>query len=75
MSLRRQNMTMDCRNPELVATFWSKVLGLGVHGPHDGHWWLEPGGESPDIVFLAVPEEKIVKNRVHPDLRPDDQAA
>jgi hypothetical protein len=29
----------------------------------------------PDILFLKVPEEKAVKNRIHLDLRPDDQAA
>ena len=32
-------------------------------------------GVSPDILFLRVPEEKSVKNRLHLDLRPDDQAA
>ena len=46
-----------------------------MHGPHDGEWWLEPGGDSPDILFLEVPESKTVKNRVHLDLRPDDQQA
>jgi predicted enzyme related to lactoylglutathione lyase len=30
---------------------------------------------SPDLLFLRVPEEKSVKNRLHIDLRPDDQAA
>ena len=29
---------------------------------------------SPDILFLRVPEEKTSKNRIHIDLRPDDQA-
>ncbi|CAN5829421.1 hypothetical protein BH24ACT6_BH24ACT6_14410 [soil metagenome] len=28
-----------------------------------------------DILFAAVPEDKTVKNRIHLDLRPDDQAA
>ncbi|HEX7187686.1 MAG TPA: VOC family protein, partial [Actinomycetes bacterium] len=32
-------------------------------------------GVSPDILVLRVPEEKSVKNRLHIDLRPDDQAA
>jgi hypothetical protein len=32
-------------------------------------------GVSPDLLFLRVPEEKSVKNRLHIDLRPDDQAA
>jgi hypothetical protein len=32
-------------------------------------------GVSPDILFLKVPEAKAVKNRLHIDLRPDDQQA
>jgi hypothetical protein len=30
---------------------------------------------APDLLFLRVPEGKVVKNRLHLDLRPDDQAA
>ena len=36
---------------------------------------LEEDGVSPDILFLRVPEGKAVKNRLHLDFRPDDQAA
>ena len=32
-------------------------------------------GVAADILFLRVPEPKSVKNRLHLDLRPDDQAA
>ena len=32
-------------------------------------------GVSPDLLFLRVPEAKSDKNRLHIDLRPDDQAA
>jgi len=41
---------------------------------------LEPPSDSaqngigPDILFLRVPEGKDIKNRLHRDLRPDDQA-
>jgi hypothetical protein len=31
-------------------------------------------GVSPDILFGRVPESKRIKNRLHLDLRPDDQA-
>ena len=75
MPLRWQNITVDCHDPERVARFWGQALALPLNGPHDGEWWLEPGGDHPDILFLSVPEAKSVKNRVHLDLRPDDQAA
>jgi hypothetical protein len=32
-------------------------------------------GVVPDLMFLRVPERKTVKNRLHIDLRPDDQRA
>jgi hypothetical protein len=32
-------------------------------------------GVSPDLLFVAVPEAKTIKNRLHLDLRPDDQDA
>jgi hypothetical protein len=70
-----QNITVDCADPELVASFWSAALQISLHGPEDGQWWLEPGGDGPDILFLSVPDTKSVKNRVHLDLRPDDQEA
>jgi Glyoxalase-like domain len=75
MTLRVQCITVDCANPEHVARFWSEALNLPLQGPDEGQWWLEPGGDTPDILFLAVPDKKSVKNRVHLDLRPDDQAA
>lgn len=31
-------------------------------------------GVSPDMLFLRVPEAKQVKNRIHIDLRPSNQA-
>ena len=75
MTLRVQNITVDCRDVASVAMFWSRALELELHGPEDGEWWLEPGGGCPVILFLEVPETKTVKNRLHLDLRPDDQRA
>jgi hypothetical protein len=43
------------------------VLESPAGGPEDG--------VSPDLLFLRVPETKTVKNRLHIDLRPEDQDA
>ncbi len=75
MTLRWGNIVVDCRDAARVAEFWSRALGLTLHGPEDGEWWIEPGGDIPDVLFLGVPEAKTVKNRLHLDLRPDDQEA
>jgi glyoxalase superfamily protein len=59
--------TIDCADPEKVATFWNAALGWGglavdpsgsgaLCGPPEGGAYLE---------FVRVPEGKTAKNRVH----------
>jgi hypothetical protein len=76
MTLQWDSIVIDCNDPLLVASFWSEALGLVLQGPSDdGEWWLDPGNACPGIVFGEVPEVKSVKDRIHLDLRPDNQAA
>ena len=50
--------------------------GLAARVDDDGDLRLHPPpGAGPDWIFLAVPDEKVVKNRIHLDFRPDDQQA
>ena len=80
--LTLQCITVDAHNPKALAEFWAEVLGwtVGEDGDDIG-WWIErelndPNKTGfPDILFLKVPDSKVVKNRLHLDLRPDDQAA
>jgi hypothetical protein len=70
------SIVVDCTHPQRVAGFWSQALGLELHGPNDDdELWLDLGDGCPGIVFGQVPEVKSVKDRIHLDLRPDDQAA
>ena len=34
-----------------------------------------PPGAGPNWLFIAVPDDKVIKNRIHFDFRPDDQQA
>ena len=82
MALSLQCITVDAHNPKALAEFWAEALGwtVGEDGDDIG-WWIErelndPNKTGfPDILFLKVPDSKVVKNRLHLDLRPDDQAA
>ena len=80
-SLRWQCVCVDSNDPRGTAAFWRDALGWRVTYDHDDEVVLEPpegspqDGVSPDLLFLRVPEAKTVKNRLHLDLRPDDQEA
>lgn len=79
--IRFQALCVDAVDPRRVADFWQSVLGWRRTFDDDAEIVLEPpegsaeDGVAPDLLFLKVPERKSVKNRLHIDLRPDDQAA
>jgi Glyoxalase-like domain len=66
--------TFDCTDPRRVAEFWGEVLDYQVYAPNEAGGEVElhdPSGAGPSLGFMKVPEGKIVKNRVHLDLTPD----
>jgi len=82
MDIRIQCLCVDTADPLRLAKFWQEVLGWRLEaGPGNNEVVLEPpkgspeDGVAPDLLFLRVPEGKVVKNRLHLDLRPVDQAA
>ncbi|MDI6909153.1 VOC family protein [Nocardioides sp.] len=67
--------TIDCRNAYELSEWWKPVLGYVdldgdpnlpgheeclIHDPETGH----------RLLFIEVPDDKVVKNRLHLDLRP-----
>jgi Glyoxalase-like domain len=77
MGMRFESLTVDCHEPEQLARWWGELLGWPARDDGDGDWVVEPPDPSLGcpLLFGAVPDEKSVKNRLHLDLRPDDQAA
>ena len=76
--LRIQALSIDSGDPAAIATFWEAALGWRRTYADADEVVLEPPAGDPagvDILFLRVPEGKAVKNRLHLDLRPKDQAA
>jgi predicted enzyme related to lactoylglutathione lyase len=67
-------VTVDCRDPEGLAIFWSTVLGLPVKGRFDASFVMldRPSEDAVAMAFQRVPEPKVTKNRVHVDLRLED---
>ena len=81
MTLRIQCLCVDCHDPEVVAGFWQAALGWRRTHDTQDEIVLEPpagsaeDGVAADLLFLRVPDPNPGKNRLHLDLRPDDQAA
>jgi Glyoxalase-like domain len=81
MSVRIQCLCIDAVDPRRIASFWENALGWRRTFEDDDEIVLEPPAGSPgeglipDLLFLRVPETKTIKNRLHFDLRPSDQAA
>ena len=79
--LRIQSLSVDAADPRALATFWEAVLGWRRTFEDDDEVVLEPpagsplDGVAPDLLFLRVDDARVVKNRLHLDLRPEDQAA
>ncbi len=73
-------MNIDSVDPVPLARWWADLLGWRITFEEPDEVVLEPpegspeDGVSPDMLFARVPETKRVKNRLHIDLRPDDQA-
>jgi hypothetical protein len=70
-SVRQFQVTFDCAEPERVARFWCEVLGY-VAPPEDqgpSFACTDPTGVGPRLYFQPVPEDKVVKNRLHLDVR------
>ena len=78
MASRAANFCIDARDPYAQTMWWAQVLEDFVP---DDKWGMQPGDDEagldgPDdryILFLKVPEDKTVKNRMHLCIRPTDR--
>jgi catechol 2,3-dioxygenase-like lactoylglutathione lyase family enzyme len=81
VDIRIQCLCIDSADPSRSADFWAAALGWRRTYDTGDQVVLEPpegspeDGVVPDLLFLKVPEGKVVKNRLHLDLRPKDQQA
>ena len=76
MTLRLEHITFDCTEPMRIAAFWAAALGRQVD---DGasSFFASIGKTASDgsvaMLFLAVPEPKSAKSRMHLDTHGDDR--
>jgi predicted enzyme related to lactoylglutathione lyase len=71
-----RHITIDAGNPYEIAQFWSTVTGwpLGEEDqPGDDAVLVVAPAPVPGMLFIAVPEAKAAKNRVHIDWVPTER--
>ena len=79
MTVRIQCLCIETTDPSGLAGFWQDALGWRRTFDEPDQVAVEPpagsreDGVVPDLVFLRVSEPKTGKNRLHLDLRPQDQ--
>jgi glyoxalase superfamily protein len=78
MSSRISHTSFDARKAYAQSVFWSEVLGFAEdpddpNEPGHGECLITSRDRSQFLLFITVPDDKKVKNRVHLDLRPVDR--
>src|SRR3954454_17414422 len=72
-----RHITIDAAEPYELAQFWSTVTGWPVADgdvPGDDEVLVVAPSPVPGLLFIAVPEGKSVKNRVHLDWGPTERS-
>jgi predicted enzyme related to lactoylglutathione lyase len=76
MANRWEQVVVDAEDPARLGRWWAEALDYQiVHEAPDEVEIRRSPEELPGLLFVPVPEPKTVKNRLHIDLRPDDQEA
>lgn len=71
--LKIQCMTFDSENPAVPGKFWSEALGWNISIANEEEVVVENPDGGADLLFLRNPDKRVVKNRLHLDIRPDNQ--
>ena len=76
MSSAWESLTVDALDPARLARWWAEALGYQVVTEKPDEVEIRQAPDRlPGIGFVPVTGDKEGKNRLHIDLRPDDQEA
>lgn len=74
MGLRWEQVVVAARDPGVLGRWWSEALQWVIVNDDPVMFEIQPERDRlPGILFLAIDEAKQGQNRLHIDLRPDDQ--
>jgi predicted enzyme related to lactoylglutathione lyase len=76
MASRWYTVVVDAVDPGRLARWWAEVLDYQIVYDAPSEVVIARDEKTyPGLIFVPVPEPKTVKNRLHIDLNPEDQAA
>ncbi len=76
MNLEWEQLIIDARDPAALGNWWREALGWVVVNDDPDEFEIRPAPDRlPGLLFVPVPEQKVIKNRMHLDFRPDDRDA
>lgn len=74
MPVRLYHIVVDAHDPGLLARFWAAALDQQILYESDDQAIVGSDEYAyPGLCFLRVPDDKVVKNRLHLDLNPVDR--
>jgi hypothetical protein len=76
MGLEWEQVIVDAGDPAALGRWWASALGWVVVSEEPEEFEIRPSPDRlPGLLFVRVSERKALKNRLHLDFRPADQAA
>lgn len=75
MGLLWEQVIVDSVDPVALGHWWAEALGWVVTFESEDELEIRESPERlPGLVFVPVPDRRVVKNRLHLDFRPSDQS-
>jgi hypothetical protein len=76
MTIEWEQVVVDARDPVALGRWWVEALEWVVVNDEPGEFEIRPEADRlPGLIFERTEDRKQHKNRLHLDLRPDDQDA
>jgi hypothetical protein len=74
MALEWEQTNVDAKDPVALGRWWQQALGWVVVDEAPDLFEIRPTPDQlPGLLFVRVPDAKVIKNRLHLDFRPEDQ--
>lgn len=76
VSLEWEQVIIDAHDPAALGTWWRVALDWVIANDDPEEFEIRAAPDRlPGLLFVPVPEDKTIKNRLHLDFRPNDRDA